>query len=117
MSVGGAVAEEVARGTIRKLQRLIMVHPIAARAFVRAMIAEGREVAKTEQGRAWKKDLVGTPLFARVRVLWEACSLHMIEEDEAVLRPTVVLEAVLDAASDVALESSLSRLFAHGGEG
>jgi hypothetical protein len=116
MSGEGETSGDATRATVRQLQRLVLLHPLASRAFVRAAIAEGRAVAKTEKGEAWMTSLVGTPLFERARVLWEACSLNLIDEDEDALRPTIVLEAVLDAARDSALESALSRLMATGAE-
>lgn len=100
---------------LRAGQVLLVKYPVAARAAVRAFVAEGRRYASTEEGAALRASLADSPLMRRGRLVWEGASLNMLEEEGPVLLPTVLLEAVMAAATSDRLESLLSQLFAEGG--
>src|SRR5437764_6562179 len=46
----GEPVEEAAR-LLRSLQALLLMHPFAARAAIRVLVAEGRAFAETQEGR------------------------------------------------------------------
>src|SRR5262245_48807723 len=94
---------------------LLVKYPVAARAAVRAFVAEGRRFRETEEGRRVQAALAGSPAIRRGRLVWEGCSLNMLEEDGAVMLPTVLLEAVVAAAASNRLEQLLSTLFVESG--
>lgn len=100
---------------LRAGQMLLVKYPVAARAAVRAFVAEGKRFGETEEGRRVRASLADSPAIRRGRLVWEGCSLNMLEEDNAVLLPSVLLEAVMAAAASNRLESLLSQLFAEGG--
>lgn len=100
---------------LRTGQMLLVKYPVAARAAVRAFVAEGRRFAETEEGQKVRASLADSPAIRRGRLVWEGCSLNMLEEEGAVLLPSVLLEAVMAAAASNRLEALLSQLFAEGG--
>jgi hypothetical protein len=116
--MSGESPEEVPEDLLKLLragQMLLVKYPVAARAAVRAFVAEGRRFAETEEGAAMRESLAGSALVRRGRMVWEGCSLNMLEEEGEVLLPTVLLEAVMAAAASSRLEGLLSRLFVEGG--
>lgn len=96
---------------LRAGQVLLMKYPIAARAAIRALVAEGRRFAETPEGRAWKEDLADSDLVRRGRIVWEGCSLNLLEDHQPTQLPSALLEAVLAAAASSNLEAMLSELF------
>ncbi|MSP60186.1 MAG: hypothetical protein EXR72_07555 [Myxococcales bacterium] len=101
---------------LRAAQLLLVKYPVAARATVRSFVAEGRRFAETEEGRAWSETLADSELLRRGRLVWEGCSLNMLEEDDRTVFPSVLLEALVAAAAHANLETLLARLFgAHDG--
>ena len=99
---------------LRAGQMLLVKYPVAARSAVAAFVAEGRRFAQTDEGRRWKEALAGTELVRRGRLVWEGCSLNMLEEDDRTVFPSVLLEALLAAIACAGLESVLSRLYLDG---
>jgi len=74
---------------LRAGQMLLVKYPVAARSAVAAFVAEGRRFAQTDEGRRWKEALAGTELVRRGRLVWEGCSLNMLEEDDRTVFPSV----------------------------
>lgn len=101
----GALARWLLRG-----QRLLTQHPRAARALVRALVAEGRRFAETPEGRRWKEILVESEWVRRGRLIWEAYHLDALLEAEATLMPSAWLDIVAAAAASPELETILSTL-------
>ncbi len=91
-------------------RQLLMDHPRAARAVVRALVAEGRRFAQTPEGQLWKGILVRSEWVRRGRLIWEAYHLDALLEDEPVLLPTAWLDMVASAAANPELETILSTL-------
>jgi hypothetical protein len=90
------------------VQRLVLKHPIAAQAAFRALVAEGRQFAQTEEGVAWKRRLVGSELIRRSRPVWEVATQNMLEESAPRMLPSQYVESLCYAASVVALEPALA---------
>ena len=102
---------------LREAQLLVIEHPVAAQALFRAFVAEGRAFAETAEGRRWRDELAGSELIRRGRVVWEAGTLNLLEEDAETVLPSKLLDAVVHTAGVEALEPLLSRLFEPTGEG
>lgn len=105
--------DEVGR-LLHALQRLLLKYPLASQALFKALVAEGRLYAATEEGQAWRRRLAGSPLIRRGRVVWDETSMRMLEEDPATVIPSAVVDAFVHAALMDGLEPFLSRLFEEG---
>lgn len=101
--------DEVVR-ILREGQFLILRHPVAAQAALRALVAEGRRFAATETGRRWKDRLARSELLRRGRMVWQGSVLNMLEEDSDSPLPSAFLDALLAATASADLPDLLSRL-------
>jgi hypothetical protein len=99
--------DELAR-VIWQAQVLLLKHPVAARAAFRAVAAEGRRFAETEEGARWKARLAGSELIRRGRSVWEVATLGMVDETTRVL-PTQFVDMLSYAAGLADLEPVLAR--------
>lgn len=102
---------------LRRVQRALFRHPVAAQAAFAALMAEGRRFAGTPEGAAWKAALEGSELARNGRRLWDALSMGMLEEDPATIVPSAYLEALLRAAASADLDALLGKLGAAPGGG
>lgn len=93
---------------LRHIQAAILEHPLAAQAAFRALVAEGRRFAETDEGAAWAARLSGAPLVTRGRLAWEALSLNALDDDPEVVMPSAVLDAFVQALGSADLELALS---------
>lgn len=100
-----AVAEVVAEG-----QRLLFKHPVAAQRVYRALVAEGRRYAETEEGRAWRSRLQASPALRRLRPLWEAATFNVLEAEGDSILPTKLIELVAQALSHADIERTTAFL-------
>ena len=92
-----------------ELRWLIVKHPIAARAAFRSLVAEGRRFAATADGARWRRRLEASPLIRRGRVVWEAATLNMLDEDASRALPTQLIDAFCHAVARADLEPALAR--------
>jgi hypothetical protein len=109
----GADDETVAM--LRALQRTILRHPAAAQAAVRALVAEGRRYAETEEGQIWRRRLEGSELLHHLRIVWQIASLGSMEARENEPMPSAYVDGLFMAASSGDPDAILDRLF--GGPG
>jgi hypothetical protein len=65
---------------VRHAQRLLRRNPTAARALVRALLAEGRRFSTTPAGRRWQALLASSDLISRGRLLWLAAGFDRLLE-------------------------------------
>lgn len=71
--------------------------PTGARSLVNFLVAEGRRFADTEEGAAWHATIVAAPQTERLRQLWEAVSLNVLDDiDEDADVPTAWLDVLDD---------------------
>jgi hypothetical protein len=84
---------------LRRASRLVLQHPIAAQAAFAALVAEGRRFAGTPDGSRWKAALAGSELVRGARVVWESSVLNVLEDDPDTLLPSVIVDAIVEAAS------------------
>jgi len=94
---------------LRELRWVILKHPVAARAVYRALVAEGRRYAATEEGAAWRRRLDSSPLIRRGRSVWELATCNMLDEDATRALPTQLIDAFCRAAAMSDLEPELAR--------
>lgn len=99
--------DELARVLV-KAQLTLIKHPVAARAAFRAIAAEGRRFAETEDGKRWKKQLSGSELIRRGRSVFELATLGMASESPELL-PTQFVDMLSYAAGLADLEPALAR--------
>lgn len=104
--------DEAVLSALRGLQRLILDHPIAARRIFGALVAEGREFAKTERGADWSARLRDSDLLRQMRLVVQMTSLSMLEHaDEPDVLPSAYLEALFAASTSEESDELLNRLF------
>lgn len=99
--------DELAR-VLRRAHVALLKYPVAARAAFRAIVAEGRRFAETEEGARWKERLADSELVQRGRSVWELATLGMLDEKDRML-PTQFVDMFCYAASLVDLEPALAR--------
>lgn len=102
---------------MRRLQALLLQHPLAAQAAFSALLAEGRRFAATPEGAAWKTALADSDLVRNGRLLWDVLSLNLLEEEPSTLVPSSYLEALFRAASSPDLEGLMRRVRDESGGG
>lgn len=92
-----------------ELRWLVLKHPVAARAALRALAAEGREFAQTEEGRVWRARLERSELARRGSSVFELGTLGMLDDQPGGLLPTQLIDAFARAAARRDLEEALAR--------
>jgi hypothetical protein len=102
--------EEVLLGLLRRLQVLLLKHPIVVQAAFSALVAEGRRFAATPEGAAWRAALASSPLLQQGRRLWDVLSLNIPEEDPSTVVPSAYIEALFQATASSRLEELLRQL-------
>ncbi len=101
--------EDELSSALQNAHRLLLKHPVAARAAFRALAAEGRRFAATPEGKQWAARLAGSDLMRRGRSLWEVATLGMLEERSTQMLPTQLLDALCHAVARPDLEPALAR--------
>lgn len=102
---------------LRGLQRVLLTHPVAAQAAFAALVAEGRRFARSAAGRDWARRLAGSRLLRRARLVWDATSLWMLEEEAETVMPSAYLDALFFVASSDRVELLLDELVREGMDG
>ena len=95
---------------LQEAQLVLLKHPVAAQAALRALVAEGRRFAATPAGRRWRVKLAGSELVRRGRIAWQGSALTMLEERGDGMLPSSLLDAILGALTSGGLATLLSRL-------
>ncbi len=99
---------------LRRAQLGLIQHPVASQAIIRALVAEGRRFAQTDEGDTLRRQLAGSELVQRGRAVWEGLTLNMFTPDDRTALPSVLVDAVLGAATRDDLERVLAGLFSEG---
>jgi hypothetical protein len=97
-----------ALGLVEAGRCALLKHPRAVQAMYRALVAEGRRFAETEQGRAWRARLEASEPIARARTLWEATTLNVLEAEPGGALPGALLDMLAHAISRGDLEDVLA---------
>lgn len=93
---GDGRGDDAAVTLLREAQAVLVKYPIAAQAAFAALVREGRRFAATEDGRAWKSRLAGSPLVARARTLFEGLAGGLLDEHGGAL-PSAYVDALIRA--------------------
>ena len=93
---------------LRAAQLALLKYPIAGQAIYAALIREGRQYAKTEEGANMQRQLANSPVVAKARTLFEGLNGGMLSEHNSEL-PSTYIDGFLDAL-DKDLEVVLSEL-------
>ena len=95
-------------------QRLFKQNPAAARAMIQAFVAEGHRFANTPEGLRWKDTLSGSVLVQHGRLIWQACNLDSLLDNEPALLPSDWLDYLISGMTEVDIEIVLSQLIMEG---
>ena len=109
-AASGPESAELA-SVLQALQRALFDFPIASQAAFAALVAEGRQFARTEEGKQWEERLRNSELVVRGRVAWEVLTQSAFSEDSKTVLPTVVLDAFARTTALNSLEPFLSVFF------
>jgi plasmid stabilization system protein ParE len=101
---------------VDQAHRLLRRDPAAARAVVRALVAEGRRFADTAEGRRWQARLASSDLVHRGRMAWHAWGFDELldGQEEPGLLPSDWLALVADALARTDLEAMLGKRLREG---
>lgn len=91
------------------LRWLVLRHPVATRSAARALIAEGRRFAETEEGQRWKERLGGSELVRRAQLVLDVGTWGSLAAGDEHLLPSQLVDALARAASRRDLEAELAR--------
>lgn len=89
------------------VHRLLLEHPVAAKAAYAAVVAEGRAFALTVDGAALRARLRRSPVVQRAALLWRSLTMGMLVEDEAAPLPSAYLDSLVALAERRDLEQLL----------
>lgn len=95
---------------LRRLQGVLLTHPVAAQAAFAALVAEGRRFAASPAGRCWQERLVRSPLLRRARAPWDAATLWMLAEGSPDVLPSAFVDALCAIAQSQQADPLLDRL-------
>ncbi len=91
-----------------ELRWLVLRHPIAARSAARALVAEGRRFAETEEGRRWKERLAGSELVRRGQLIWDVGTWGALDGNNDDVLPSQLIDAMARASGRLDLETALA---------
>ena len=100
--------DDLAR-VMAELRWLVLKHPIAARSAVRALVAEGRAFATTEEGRVWRERLATSQLVQRGQLIWDVSTWNALESEHDDVLPTQIIDAMSRATARRDLETAIAR--------
>ena len=95
---------------LRRLQVMLLKHPVAAQAIFTALVAEGRRFAATPDGAAWQARLAQSSLLQRARLVFDLTTLGLLEERPEGDLPSSYLDALF-MASGGEVDGLLNELF------
>jgi hypothetical protein len=95
---------------LEEAQLWLVAHPIASRAIVRALVAEGKRFAGTPSGRRWRDHLAQSELLRRARILWDSSILSAVDSREPEPIPSAVIDALVSSLMQSDMREVLVRL-------
>ena len=107
---------ETALQVLRRLQGVVLKHPVAAKAAFDALIAEGRAFAQTPEGKEWHDKLAASELLHRARLVLDFPGLSILERDSPEVLPSAYLDTIFMLASSRKPNELLDPLFEWGHE-
>jgi len=104
-----AVDDPLVRG-LYTAHRLVLQHPVAAKALFAGVVAEGRAFARTERGAQLRAGLARSARMRRGALLWRSLTLGMLDPMDPAVLPSTYVDTLLRALDGEALERLLGRL-------
>jgi hypothetical protein len=95
---------------LRRAHRALLEHPVAAKRVYTAILAQGREFARTEEGAAMRERLAASAKVRRGALLWRSLAMGMLDDEDHGELPTTYLDNLLRAVDRVDLEELLGKL-------
>lgn len=105
-----ADAELLLRETAVRAHAFLVEHPLAARALVSALAAEGRRFAATEDGAALRARLLGSRLIRRGSLLWNSLTMGLIDGTEPSALPSAYIDRLVELGQHPDLERILNAM-------
>lgn len=96
---------------VELIQRAVFTQPVAAQSLYRALLAEGRAYAQSEEGAELAGRLAASELVQRLRVVWDVASLRTLEDNPDTVIPTAVIDTMMRLAYSRMMERELSAVF------
>lgn len=100
------------RAAVHGIHGALLRHPVAAKAIVAALVAEGRKFAATPEGGALQQRLTASRRVRRATVLWRSVTLGLLDCDDGDALPRMYLDTLLQLVDSAQLEETLARLVA-----
>lgn len=114
IALGDPAAIEV--HLVHRLQRVLLMHPVACQAAFTALVAEGRRFADTDEGRGWRDRLTRSDLLRQVRLVFDLSTLGLLEEATSPTLPSSYLDALFMIAAGGDADAVLNRVFWSGSD-
>jgi hypothetical protein len=110
-SAGGPDGEpDLLIDVVRRAHRILLEHPVAAKAAYAALARQGRAFAATPEGAALRARLVRSRRLGRASLLWRSLTMGMLDELDPGELPATYLDNLLRAVDRADLEQLLGRL-------
>jgi hypothetical protein len=90
---------EGALSVLRRLQALVLTHPVAAKAAFGALVAEGEAFAQTPEGRECRNRLASSEILHRARLIFDLLGLSMLVREDSGPLPSSYVDAIFMLAS------------------
>jgi hypothetical protein len=95
---------------VRRAHRILLEHPIAAKAAYEALAEQGRAFAATREGAALRARLVRSRRLGRASLVWRSLTMGMLDESDPGELPATYLDNLLRVVDRADLEQLLGKL-------
>ena len=95
---------------VRRAHRILLEHPVAAKAAYAALAAQGRAYAATREGGELRARLAGSRRLRRASLLWRSLTMGMLDDQDPGELPATYLDNLLRAVDRADLEQLLGKL-------
>jgi len=102
--------EERVIAGLRRLQRMVLLHPEAFRSAFQALVAEGRLFAMTDEGKRWQQRIRRSDFVARAQLVLNIATFWTTQDDAAEATPSALVEAIASAAQSSRRDELIERL-------
>ena len=93
-----------------RVHALLVEHPLATRALVSALAAEGRQFAGTPAGERLRDQLLRSRLVRRGALLWNSLTMGLIDDTEPTALPSAYVDVLVELSERVDLERLLGKM-------
>jgi hypothetical protein len=95
---------------VRRAHRILLEHPIAAKAAYAALAEQGRAFAATSEGTELRERLVRSRRLRRASLVWRSLTQGMLDDQDPGELPATYLDNLLRVIDRADLEQLLGRL-------